>query len=151
MNTRSRRRRARGVTLVELMIVVVVVAILGSVAIASYRQSVLRAGRSEAQVALLQQQNNLERCYGRFLTYTPANADDCPTSRDLQGVGIVSAEGRYSVTGVVNAQDYALTATAVTGQGMTDDPKCGTFTIDSVGRRGNGAGVGGAAVPGCWP
>ena len=45
------RRRMAGVTLLELMIVVVVIAVLGAVAIPSYREYTRRAHRAEAKGA----------------------------------------------------------------------------------------------------
>jgi type IV pilus assembly protein PilE len=47
------RQRVRGVTLIELMIVVVVIAILTSIAVPSYRRYVMRGHRSAAQGAMM--------------------------------------------------------------------------------------------------
>jgi type IV pilus assembly protein PilE len=44
----------KGFTLIELMIVVVVIAILASIAIPSYREYVLRSNRRAAQAAMLE-------------------------------------------------------------------------------------------------
>ena len=57
------RRSMLGVTLLELMAVVMVIGILGMIAIPSYRQYVMRAQRAEAKTALLQLQTNQERFY----------------------------------------------------------------------------------------
>jgi len=57
------RKYMRGVTLAELMIVVVVVGILASVAYPSYRQYAARAKRTEAKAALLQIATMQERFY----------------------------------------------------------------------------------------
>ncbi len=62
MNTSNRRRMA-GVTLLELMAVVMVIGILGIIALPSYRQYVMRAQRTEAKTALLRLQTNQERFY----------------------------------------------------------------------------------------
>jgi type IV pilus assembly protein PilE len=53
----------RGVTLIELMIVVVVVSILAAVAFPNYREYAARAKRNEARAALLQLATNQERFY----------------------------------------------------------------------------------------
>ncbi len=45
--------RMRGMTLIELMVVVAIVAILSTLAVASYRRYVLRANRTDATSALL--------------------------------------------------------------------------------------------------
>ena len=63
------RRSMLGVTLLELMAVVMVIGILGMIAIPSYRQYVMRAQRTEAKAALLQLQTNQERFYLANRTY----------------------------------------------------------------------------------
>src|SRR2546429_5200969 len=45
--------RMRGMTLIELMVVLVIVAILSTLAVGSYRRYVLRANRTDATSALL--------------------------------------------------------------------------------------------------
>jgi type IV pilus assembly protein PilE len=50
---RNHPSRAAGVTLIELMIAVAVVAILASIAVPSYRQYVTRSKRSAAQSAMM--------------------------------------------------------------------------------------------------
>ena len=47
------RARSRGVTLLELMAVVVIIGILGTIAVNSYRGYLLRTNRTEARMALL--------------------------------------------------------------------------------------------------
>ena len=53
----------RGITLIELMIVVVIVAILATVSYPSYREFAARAKRNEAKAALLMAATNQERFY----------------------------------------------------------------------------------------
>lgn len=130
------RSTQRGVTLIELIVVMTVVAILGSIAVGSYRQYTLRAGRSEAQVALLAAQQNLERCFTRFSSYLPATAADCPTSEQLQGAGLVSPEQRYTVTtAAITPTTYTLVATPRAGGGMTTDAECTTVSVTQLGQR----------------
>lgn len=62
--------RMRGVTLMELMIVVVVVGILTTIAYPGYRQYAARAKRTEAKSALLQIATMQERFYLQNNTYT---------------------------------------------------------------------------------
>ena len=64
------RKYMRGVTLLELMIVVVVISILTAIAYPNYRQYATRAKRTEAKAALLQIATNQERFYLQNNTYT---------------------------------------------------------------------------------
>ena len=57
------RARSRGVTLLELMAVVVIIGVLGTLAVNSYRGYLLRANRTEARVALLRVQAAQEKFF----------------------------------------------------------------------------------------
>ena len=59
----SRNTRARGFSLVELMTVVAIVAILGTIAVSSYRAYTLRATRTEGRLALLAIQVGQEKFF----------------------------------------------------------------------------------------
>src|SRR6266853_3153173 len=62
--------RMRGVTLIELMVVVAIVAILSSLAVGSYRRYVLRANRTDATSALLRIQVAEEKFFLQNNAYT---------------------------------------------------------------------------------
>mgnify|MGYP001332605817 CR=1 FL=1 len=63
------RYKQRGLTLMELLIVMVVVGILAGIAWPSYRAQVVRTNRAEAKVALEQARQGLERWFTRFNAY----------------------------------------------------------------------------------
>ena len=63
-------RYTKGVTLVELMIVIVIVGILAALALPNYRQYVAKAKRNEAKAALMQIATLQERFYLQNNTYT---------------------------------------------------------------------------------
>ena len=63
-------RNASGVTLIELMTVVVVIGILAAIAVPSYRSYLLRANRTDAKRALLQVQAAEEKYYLSGQRYT---------------------------------------------------------------------------------
>ena len=65
------RRFMRGVSLLELMIVVVILGILTTVAYPSYRQYAARAKRTEAKAALLQ----IAIMQERFYLHSPHRSD----------------------------------------------------------------------------
>ncbi|HEX6992703.1 MAG TPA: type IV pilin protein [Gammaproteobacteria bacterium] len=116
-----------GITLIELMIVVIVVGVLATIAVPSYRQYSIRAQRTEAKSALLQLAANQERFYTRNGNTFVSNL----ASIDMPAV----TEGnryRLAVT-VANAQTFTATATAING--MTDDDDCQVFSINAEGQR----------------
>jgi type IV pilus assembly protein PilE len=124
-----------GVTLLELMAVVVVIGVLGMIAIPSYRQYTMRAHRTEAKSALLQLQTNQERFYLANRTYgTVAQL----VAANLLPAGGLSERGSYQITlAGVSANGYTATATPVGGGAvdMTNDTQCTTFSITAQGQR----------------
>ena len=136
------RRQMRGVTLLELMAVVVVIGVLAAIAVPSYRQYTMRAQRTEAKAALLQLQTNQERFYLANRTYS--------SDPDQLGFpGDVTERGTYSLS-IADADAAGYTATATPRAGgainMTADDQCTTFTITSQGERT----ATGSAAASCW-
>src|SRR5215211_5291314 len=62
--------RARGFTLIEIMIAVAIVALLAAIAFPSYQENVLRGKRTEGKAALLKTMQLEERWYTVNNTYT---------------------------------------------------------------------------------
>ena len=82
--------RQQGVTLIELVVVVVIVGILASIAIPSYRNYVLRANRTEGRAALLALATAQEKFYLQCNTYTTALDPDAATDCDTGTCGFQS-------------------------------------------------------------
>ena len=124
------RKNMSGITLIELMIVVVVVSILAAIAFPNYQEFSARAKRNEARAALLRLATNQERFYLNNNTFTA----------DLTSLGFstsptwTSETGYYDIT-VTAADATNFTATATYLQGGSEATKCASFTIDGRGAR----------------
>lgn len=117
----------RGVTLLELMIVVVILGILTAIAYPSYRQFIERAKRTEARALLLRIAVDQERFYlqnNTFGTMTQLQYDE-PQITDSDA---------YSVTITANSASN-FSATATYQLGGEEAGKCLTFTIDGRGTK----------------
>lgn len=132
------RSRVLGITLLELMAVIMVIGILGVIALPSYRQYVMRAQRTEAKSFLLQLATNQERFYlanQRYGTVAELQATVPP----LLSADARSERGTYQVAIAVPAptQGYTATATPVAGAAidMTTDAQCTSFSITAQGAR----------------
>jgi type IV pilus assembly protein PilE len=136
---RPLQRGATGVTLIELMIAVVIVAILASIALPTYQQSVRKTRRADAKVALNDTAQRLERCRTQFGSYDAAG---CPVASPFD-----SPERYYTITVVRAAATFTLTASA---QGVqAGDHRCASFVLDHLGARTATAADGSAATD-CW-
>jgi type IV pilus assembly protein PilE len=122
----------RGITLIELMIVVVIVGILAAVAYPNYQEFTSRAKRNEARAALLRLATNQERFYLNNNTFTA----------DMTEIGFSSnpytTETGYYVVAVTSATSNNFSATATFQHGGSEAGKCLTFTIDGRGQKTSG-------------
>lgn len=123
------RRKARGMTLIELMIVVAVVGILAAVALPSYLDSVRKGRRSEAVAALAQVQQAQERWRATHASYA-GNTDVTPAWPTGLGVDSPTSGGLYTISiDAQSATGYTATATAVTGTSQANDTHCSTMRM----------------------
>lgn len=119
-------RRADGFTLIELLIVVVIAAVIASIAIPTYHDIVVRSRRSDATIALTEMANLQEKFYSANLVYaTIVGALPYPTA---------SQDGYYALSIPVasTVPAFTLRATAV-GSQADDDPSCAIITLTSTG------------------
>jgi type IV pilus assembly protein PilE len=141
------RRNELGVTLIELMTVIVVVTILASVAIPSYRSYLIRAQRADAKTALLNVRAAQEKFYLQNNVYA-AKLTDRPVDGGL-GLPATSENGLYDIAVAVEnlAQNYEVTATIREDRGQKSDSKCRTLTLNDAGVKGS---TGGGGTEYCW-
>lgn len=132
-------RKQRGFTLLELLITIAIVAILATIAMASYRDQVVRSKRGAGAACLQQSAQAMERYYTTNMTYVGAVAGQCDTE--------VAQD--YAVTFVADptVRAYTLQATPQGGQ-ATSDTKCGTLSINQQGVRGEGGTA--TSADECW-
>ena len=127
----------QGVTLIELAVTVVIVGILASIAVPSYRNYVLRANRTEGRAALLALATAQEKFYLQCNTYTatldPEAATDCDTGQLQFPIG--SERGYYTIT-VTAADATGWTAAA---EPAGDSPQLKDFDCQRYGLTSTGA------------
>lgn len=104
----SGRERARGFTIVELLIVIVVIGILAAIVIVSYTGITQQAKISSAKA-------NAEQVAKKLATFKIQNADSYPTTEAAAEAqtGIDLARYVYSVNSATGAKNYCATYTKV--------------------------------------
>ena len=136
--------RARGFTLIELMITVGIVAILASIAVSSYSRYVRQANRTDATRTMMQDAQSLQRCYSQNFTYLPA--PPCTTTAGTT----VSPNNYYNITvAIPNATSYTITAAPAKAP-QTADTQCVSFTLNSNGTQAAQDGSGADSTKQCW-
>jgi len=130
--TGARNRAQLGITLIELMIVLVIVGILAGVAFPAYKAYVDRAKRSEGKALLMEVAARQERYYFDNNTYA-ANATFLGYATTTPG----SAEGHYRLVNPMAAGDSGSIQTsyrlAITPVAPHNDEDCGNLMLDSKG------------------
>ncbi len=124
-------RRARGFTLIELMIAVAIVVILGAVAFPAFQDSMRKSRRTEAFTAITAVQQAQERHRSNNANY----------SDSLGTLGIASSTtspgGYYtlavSTDSTTAGTTYVVSASAVSGKSQAKDGRCAKLAVRVAG------------------
>src|ERR1044071_8966117 len=104
--TRMTRVRQTGVTLLELMTVVMIIGVLSAIAIPSYRGYLLRAQRSDATAALLRVAQAQEKFYLQNNRYASTAAE--LAAAPPAGLGISQTEHQFYTLGLGAVADNTV-------------------------------------------
>jgi len=130
------RQRQMGFTLIEIMIVVVIIAVLASIAYPSYQRYVVKSRRAAVAACLQQHAQLMERYYTTNLTYVGAAAPNCEASlASFYNVGF---------DGALAARSYSIRAVPTARQ---RDSLCGTLGLNAQGVRSI---TGTGTLAECW-
>ena len=140
-----------GVSLIELMVVVAIVAIISAFAYPSYERYVIKTKRSVAQNALLQIADRQQQFFmdnKRFaadLTNLGFGANPFVVDDDGNATVAGDSQAVYSLSlSNVTATTWTLTAAPLHGQ-LSRDTYCGSLSITQAGTKGKSG-----AYDKCW-
>lgn len=119
----------QGVTLIEVIIALAMVAIIAAMAFPAYTSSITRARRADGQIALLDLAAHLDRYYTQQNTYQGATLSHL-------GMPATSSKGFYHLRiTALNTGHYRIEA-APLGVQASNDKECAMLTYDDLGSKG---------------
>lgn len=142
LNRLKYRRCFGGFTLIGMMITIVIVAVMASIAMASYQSSIIKTKRKAAISTLMTLASEQEeyfvnnKGYATDLTdlgYTNTGASGDPFYINDNGNSSTSTDGVYKIIFVSGATTRAYSLSAVPINSQTKDTQCATITLASSG------------------
>ena len=137
-----RRQQGRGMTLIEVLIVVAIIGILAAIAYPSYQGSMSRTWRMVAIGCLEELQQGMERRFNAQMSYvgTAPPPNGCVVNGDPDWVAPddgLRARYVFSFATAPTQTAYTLVATPIDRQAV-EDARCGALLLDQAGRRTHG-------------
>lgn len=135
---KTQQKRARGFTLMELLVVLVIVGVLGAIALPSFMNQIRKSRRAEAITEVYR----VSQAEERFRASNPAYSSNLGTAPAASALSLFPstvaittynmASGYYSISiGNTSGVRYVITATAMGA--MTSDTNCATLIMDMNG------------------
>lgn len=131
--------KAKGFTLIELMITVVILSIIAAVAIPSFRENVRQSRRVEARSLLLENAQFMERFFTENNRYDlkadGTTAVTLPiTASPRSGTALYTIN--FDTVSPLSSTSFNVRAVPVAGAAMAGDA-CGTYLLNNLGVRAN--------------
>ncbi|MCX8003464.1 MAG: prepilin-type N-terminal cleavage/methylation domain-containing protein [Burkholderiaceae bacterium] len=139
--------RARGFSLMEVLVAMAIIAILAAIAIPSYTAYVQRANRSDAKTRLLEAAALLQRFFSQNNAY-PDNAWFQANAGSLTR-SPASGAAKYNISLANPGGPATFTLTATRTGSMAGD-ECGDLTLTHTGVRGIANAAAGRSPEDCW-
>lgn len=119
-------KTARGFTLIELMIVVLVIALLAGLALSAYNKQLRKSRRAEAKQVLSDVSLRQEKWRANHVKYLGTDS----VAADVTSFGALATSNYYtvSITSAESATGYTTTAVPTSGTDQTKDT-CGTLGL----------------------
>jgi len=153
---RFSQKTSKGVTLIELMVTIAIIAIVVAVALPTYREHIARSNRADAKAALLNNAQFMERRFTETNCYQGAGTN-CSTENIASINGSLPWQqtpsfgtALYTISlsdASTDESSFLLQAVPVTGESMDGD-ECGTLTLNHLGVKGISGGT--YSVAQCW-
>jgi type IV pilus assembly protein PilE len=149
-----KRSGMAGFTMVELMVVVVITAILASIAVPAYNNSIRKSRRTEAKTAIMDLAAREERYFATQNQYTTSPASLAYGS----GAWPISIGTYYSISSVTSSPatattpgGYVLQVTPSAASPQLQDTSCQLFQVDQTGKQSSLDNTSTDSSTTCWP
>ena len=134
-------KQPRGVTLIELLIVIAVIGILSAIAVPAYTEHTLKGRRAAAKAMLYEVLQHSERFYSENNTFTNDMADLG------YGAGVILSEnGSHEITLAAGPSGDLTTSVTISATPVAADAKCDVLSLSS----NNAKAASGSTPAKCW-